>query len=197
MKKIPTLWKRIFGSNHDFVLTKEVTDGMERILQGEGVATIKLDGSACAIFDGELYKRYDAKRGKPIPDGAIPCQEEPDKITGHFPCWVKCDKNNPADKWFFQAYYDSESFTGESFVDNATYEAIGKHFQGNPYGFDGDYMVRHGQEVVEVERTFEGIKKWLMEHPSEEGLVFWLDGEPVCKIRQKDYGLKWIGSKKN
>lgn len=194
MKKIPTLYKRNFLSNHDFVLTQEVAEGMERILQGEGVATVKLDGAACAIIDGDLYKRYDAKKGKPIPEGAIPCQEEADAVTGHFPCWVKCDKDNPADKWFFNAYNNAKQLANNPLVD-ATYEAIGKHFQGNPYAFGDDYLIRHGQEVVEVERTFEGIKNWLIANPAEEGLVFWLDGEPVCKIRQKDYHLKWIGSK--
>lgn len=31
---------------------------------------------------------------------------------------------------------------------------------------------------------------WLNEHPIE-GLVFWLDGEPVCKIKRTDFGLEW------
>jgi hypothetical protein len=41
-----------------------------------------------------------------------------------------------------------------------------------------------------AERTFEGIRKWLQEH-EEEGIVFWLDGEPRCKIKRTDFGLEW------
>lgn len=58
------------------------------------MATEKLDGSCCAIINGEFYKRYDAKRGKTPPEEAIPCCE-PDAITSHWPHWVKV---NPEDK---------------------------------------------------------------------------------------------------
>lgn len=67
---------------------------------------------------------------------------------------------------------------------------MGVHFQGNPEGFDCDILIRHGQEIVEVERSFEGIRKWLDEH-YVEGLVFWKDGEPKCKIKRSDFGLDW------
>jgi len=99
MKKIPTLFTREFKKHKVVNITPEVTPGLEWVLEGEGIATVKADGSCCAIFNDELYKRYDAK-GKSIPDGAIKCQEEPDPVTGHFPCFVKCDRDNPSDKWF-------------------------------------------------------------------------------------------------
>lgn len=41
-----------------------------------------------------------------------------------------------------------------------------------------------------VERTFEGIKKYLSEHEIE-GLVFWKDGSPQCKIKRSDFGFEW------
>lgn len=45
MKKIPTLFERRF-ENHRLVETlPTVTPGMEWVLEGEGDATIKLDGS--------------------------------------------------------------------------------------------------------------------------------------------------------
>ena len=53
-----------------------------------------------------------------------------------------------------------------------------------------DILVEHGKAVVEVERDFESICNWLNEH-AVEGLVFWLDGEPVCKIKRKDFGWEW------
>ena len=190
MKKIPTLFERVY-ENHKIVgILPNVTDGMQWVLNGEGVATIKFDGSCCAIINGEFYKRYDAKKGKKPPVGAIPCCE-PDEITGHHPHWVKVDKNNPSDKWFEEAYYITSMWINQGLeLEDGTYEAVGKHFQGNPYGYENDRLVKHGKEVIEVERTFEGIKKYL-EDNYIEGLVFWKDGEPKCKIKRSDFGFEW------
>ena len=73
MKKIPTLFERVFENHKKVGIKPNVTEGMEWVLSGEGVATVKVDGSCCAIINGEFYKRYDAKKGKKAPVGAIPC----------------------------------------------------------------------------------------------------------------------------
>jgi len=190
MKKIPTLFKRTFEGHKVVDISNEVTEGMEWVLNGEGLATIKIDGSCCAIIDGVFYKRYDAKHGKKPPEGAIPCCE-PDEITGHHPHWLKIDENNPADRWFIEARNNSE----ERLYDG-TYEAIGLHFQSNPYKLNRDILVKHGEYVVEIDRSFEGIKQFLSVN-NIEGLVFWLEGEPRCKIKRKDFGFKWPDNKEN
>ena len=189
MKKIPTLFKREFDGHRIVKVLPEVTEGMEWVLEGKGTATVKIDGSCCAIINGTFYKRYDAKKGKPIPDGAIKCQEEADPITGHLPCWVRVDFNNPSDRWFAQAYENTPSH------EDGTYEAIGVHFQGNPYGLSTDILEPHGVKIIEVERTFDGIKSYL-ENNLIEGIVFWKDGVPQCKIKRSDFGLAW-GKEKN
>ena len=189
MKKIPTLFERDFLEDHTARAKPIVTKGMEWVLAGEGIATIKLDGACCAIINGEFYKRYDAKHGKPVPDGAIKCQEEADPITGHLPCWVKCDRNNPADKWFWAAYDCASKYL---LLTDGTYEAVGIHFQGNPYSLDYDHLIKHGLQPVIVPRNFYGIKDWLANH-NEEGLVFWKDGKPRCKIKRTDFGFEWNG----
>lgn len=183
MKKIPTLFEREYANHKIIGIKPIVTKGMEWVLKGEGVATIKIDGSCCAIIDGEFYKRYDAKKGKKAPNGAIPCCEA-DPITGHHPHWVKVDKTNSADKWFCRAYENTPELA------NGTYEAIGVHFQGNPYGLCDDILEPHGVKKVEIERTFEGIRKYLEENYIE-GIVFWKDGEPQCKIKRSDFGFTW------
>lgn len=183
MKKIPTLFEREFANHRVVSISSEVTPGMEWVLDGKGIATEKIDGSCTAIIGGVFYKRYDAKKGKKPPAGAIPCCD-PDPITGHHPHWVKVDRNNPADKWFVRAYDNTPCIT------DGTYEAIGIHFQGNPYGLTDDILEPHGVKAVAVERTFEGIKKYLAENYIE-GIVFWLDGEPRCKIKRSDFGFPW------
>ena len=199
MKKIPTLFERKFENHSVIEVLPNVTKGMEWVLNGEGEATIKIDGSCCAIINNEFYKRYDAKRGKPIPKGAIKCQEEPDQITGHLPCWVKCDRFISADKWFWAAY-DNFVNTLEAYPNDnidGTYEAIGKHFQGNPYNMEYDILVKHGQDIVDVPRSFEGIRDWLQSH-KVEGIVFWKNNQPRCKIKRSDFGFEWNkGGKSN
>ena len=189
MKKIPTLFERVYENHKVVDIKPNVTTGMEWVLEGQGVATVKIDGSCCASINGEFYKRYDAKKGKKVPEGAIPCCE-PDVITGHHPHWLKVNENFAGDKWFVEAYKNS------SVEQDGTYEAIGKHFQGNPYNLDNDILVPHGKDVIEVVRTFDGIKKYLEENYIE-GIVFWLDGEPKCKIKRSDFGFDWNRSKNN
>ena len=184
MKKIPTLFERVFEGHQKVGVLPNITKGMEWVLEGDGEATFKFDGSCCAIINGEFYKRYDAKHGKKAPEGAIPCCD-PDPITGHHPHWVKVDEDNPADKWFVVA---KNNFLDD--LTDGTYEAIGPHFQGNPYNLKSDLLVRHGLVVLNVERSFEGIKKYLEENEIE-GIVFWKDGEPQCKIKRSDFGFKW------
>lgn len=190
MKKIPTLFEREFKDHNVIKILPKVHPGMEWVLKGEGVATVKYDGSCCAIIDGEYYKRYDCKKGKIPPDGFIPCCE-PDSITGHWPGWVKVDEKNPADKWFVTVYEMTVMLENYGMkLSDGTYEAVGRCFQNNPYNFTSNKLIKHGKEIVEVERTFEGIKKYLSEHEIE-GLVFWKDGSPQCKIKRSDFGFEW------
>lgn len=194
MKKIPTLFERRFGDHKVIDINSNVTPGCEFVLEDKGVATVKYDGACCAIIDGKFYKRYDAKGRKKVPAGSIPCCD-PDPVTGHWPHWAPVDKDNPSDKWFVEAYNNYCSEVDEEEIVEGTYEAIGPHFQGNPYGLKCDVLVLHGTKPAFVERTFEGIAKWMHEH-EEEGIVFWLADEPRCKIKRTDFGLEWPISRK-
>lgn len=198
MKKIPTLFNRIFEGHKIVDITDEITPGCYEAFK-EGIATVKIDGSCCAVIDGVFYKRYDAKNGKKPPEGAIPCCD-PDPVTGHWPHWVRVDENDPNDRWFVEAYnntidegyniIDDIANEGQFVLKNSTYEAIGPHFNGNPHGLSKDTLEIHGNGYIRVERTFEGVKEYLTKHKIE-GVVFWLNGEPVCKIKRTDFGLKW------
>lgn len=192
MKKIPVLFKRVFENHKVLDILPEVTDGLECVLEGKCVATVKIDGSCCAIINGELYKRYDAKKGKKAPVGAIPCCEA-DPVTGHHPHWVKCNRNNPSDKWFFKAFENMLLSIDAEIAEDGTYEAVGKHFQTNPYHLPDDILIKHGKTIIsedDLVTTFEGIRDYLHTHYIE-GIVFWKDGEPLCKIRRKDFGFHW------
>lgn len=186
MEKIPTLFHREYENHKVVGITEQTTPGMEWVLADEGVATIKIDGSCCAIIGGKFYKRYDAKKGRKPPAEAIPCCD-PDEVTGHWPHWVPVSEDDAGDKWLLRAY---ENSGGEKLKDG-TYEAIGPHFQNNPYGLDTDLLEKHGNRVLEqVPRNFEGLKNYLRFH-NVEGIVFWKDGKPQCKIKRTDFGFPW------
>lgn len=195
MKKIPTLFERIYDSNGKIIgITDTVKSGFEWVLSGDGVATVKMDGSCCAIINGVFYKRYDAKKGKIPPAGALPCTPDPDPITGHWPHWVKVDVADNSNKWFIRAYgntFHRPPCGITALGDDGTYEAVGEHFNGNPYHMEADVLIPHGREIInEFPRTFEGIKEYLKHHYIE-GVVFWKDGEAQCKIKRSDFGYKW------
>ena len=144
MKKIPTLFEREFDDKHNFTLLNKVREGFEWVLKGEGIPTVKVDGQCTAIINGVFYKRYDNKKGKKLPDGAIKCCE-PDAITGHSPYWIPVSDSDE-DKWLRKAYDN----TNRSFIlEDGTYEAIGLHFQGNPYELNDDYLLKHGSFIIE------------------------------------------------
>lgn len=213
MKKIPTLFKRIYERHRIVGITDEITPGCKEAFL-YGIPTIKFDGSCCAIIDGEFYKRYDAKKGKRPPEGAIPCCD-PNPVTGHHPHWVKVNPDEPSDKWFVKAL-ENYNHTWDPLVrDNipprfpspardGTYEACGLHFNGNPYNLEYDILVPHGADkivgltetIFPLTRTFESVKAFLQDSKLE-GIVFWHDGEPVCKIKRTDFGFDWPIKTKN
>lgn len=181
MQKITTLFKK--NPENLGRVINEVNPGNEWVFNGEGKATRKFDGTAAAIINGELYKRYDVKKGKTVPIGAMPCQD-PDEITGHWPHWVKCDRNKPEDKYFFEAFDQSNLWT------NSTYELCGEKVQGNPEKLKGHNLIRHGSFIcVGLDRTWEGIKEYL-EANDFEGIVFHHPDGRMCKIRKSDFGIK-------
>lgn len=181
MKKIKSLFKRDYLGSR--LVYDEVVEGAEWVANREGVATRKFDGSCCAIINGELYKRYDAKKGKSVPVGAIPCQDY-DPITGHQPCWLKCDESKPEDKYFIEGFNNLENKI------NGTYELCGEKVQGNPEKIIGHQLIKHGSEILEnVPRDFEGIKEYLKDKDIE-GIVWHRGNGEMVKIKKKDFGLQ-------
>jgi hypothetical protein len=189
MKKIPALFKCIYEHGKKPIITKEVTAGCEWVTAGEGKAYFKFDGTACLVKDGKLFARYDAKKGKIPPQGAIPCQE-PDLVTGHWPHWVQVTSENPAYKYHWAAF---KTYNEIMKIEDGTYELCGPHFQANPHNLDHDSFFPHiGQSlIVNVpDRSFESIKK-ILEALNFEGLVFHHPDGRMAKIRRDHFGLDW------
>lgn len=181
MKKIPCLFQRDFADKRNPILLRDVTPGCEWVLAGEGIATRKWDGTAVAIIGGKLHARYDAKRGKPLPPGAIPCGD-PDPITGHNPCWVLAD--GPEHKWIREAH-------GGNVYEDGTYEAIGPKINGNHDMVASHSLQKHGHVICsKAPRDWDGLRAYL-ESENIEGIVFHHPDGRMCKIRRDDYGMSW------
>lgn len=187
MKKMKTLFKRQFENHQIVKCLNEVEPECRWVLNGEGFATEKIDGACCMIQDGKIYRRYDLKKGRKLPKGAIPCQEKPDDITGHFPHWLLCTAEDLNSKYFLEAFERQKNQK----LENGTYELIGKHFNANPYGLETDILEKHGKRVLkDVPRDYEGIKQYLKEHYIE-GIVFYRENGQMCKIKRSDFNFSW------
>lgn len=185
MKKMKTLFERQFENHKITKCLNKVQEGCEWVINGEGYATEKIDGTCCLIQDNILYKRFDYKTGRKLPKGAIPCQEKADEITGHFPHWVKVDEKNPSDKYHIQAFKEKDNW------ENGTYELIGKHIQGNPYNLENDVLEKHGLRILEnVPRDYQGLKEYLEKHYIE-GIVFYRSNGEMVKLKRSDFGFNW------
>lgn len=184
MKKISTLFKK--DPNNLGRVINEINVENQWVFDGEAIATRKFDGSAIAIINGELYKRYDVKKGRQAPVDGIPCQEA-DPISGHHPHWLKCDRNKAEDKYFFEGFDALEN------KEDATYELCGEKVQSNPEKIIGHKLIKHGSELLQLPSLdFEDLKAYLSDPSNNiEGIVFHhkSDGR-MCKLRKSDFGIR-------
>lgn len=188
MIKMPCLYMREFEKGKPPVLTENVTPGCEWIIAGEGTASIKRDGTACMFHEGKLWKRYDAKRGKQPPMGAIQCSA-PDPETGHWPHWIPITEQ---DKYHQAAFV----WDKDSLEEGATYELCGPMVNRNPEKLERHRLIKHGAETVMVPpgRALGRLFQWLsvyLECNFVEGLVFAHPDGRFAKIRRKDFGFAW------
>jgi hypothetical protein len=182
MKKIVSLFQRNYEGNRQ--VRDEVVPGAEWVLNGEGIATRKWDGTCTKVEVGKLYKRYDAKGGKQAPYGFVPTQD-PDPITGHWPGWIEVG-NGSEDKWFREAVGGNPDKVD---LPNGTYELVGPKIQGNPEGLEAHKLIPHDKEVLNAPRTFDALRAWFADKDIE-GVVWHRDNGDMVKIKKKDFGLK-------
>lgn len=192
MKKIISLFQRNYDG--DRLVRDEVVPGAEWVVAGEGVATVKYDGTCCMVRNGKLYKRYDAKAGRTPPPGFEPAEDEPNEHTGHWPGWLPVGDGNE-DRWHRQAFGIGEYGPGDyqhgMTFDDGTYELIGPKVQGNPYHRGHHVLVPHGSEVIaNCPRDYAGIRAFLAA-AKIEGIVWHHADGRMCKVKSRDFGIKW------
>lgn len=133
MRKIPTLFKR--DPEDMSRVTDEVHPDCQWVLDGEGIATRKYDGT-CVMRDedGNWWARREVKPGKRPPPNFR--AEETDPNTGKTVGW------EPSGQSPF-AKFIGEVLATEDGHPAGTYELCGPKINGNPEGYESHVLVRH------------------------------------------------------
>lgn len=177
MRKIPTLFKRD-PENMKRVL-REVTPECKWVLDGEGKATRKFDGTCVLVRDGAIYKRREVKPGKTPPADFE--QVDHDEVTGKTVGWVPVG-DGPEDR------IHRETFAGvASFIADGTYELIGPKINGNPERMDSHMFIPHGGiPLPDVPHDFDGLRDWLLAC-DYEGIVWHHPDGRMAKLKKRDF----------
>lgn len=184
MKKIKTLFKRDFQGNRQ--VYDEVNPGCEWVINGDGVATRKYDGTCCLVRDGKLYKRYEVKGDRVAPPDFELVDSDPE--TGKSYGWVQVGWGSE-DKWY------REAITGgnpdKTSLADGTYELLGPKVQSNPEHAESHYLKPHAkaEQYTNVPTDFDDLKQWLVDKDIE-GIVWHHPDGRMVKIKKKDFGLK-------
>lgn len=180
MDKIPTLFVRDVA-RPQFV-TETITPGCEWVLAGQGITTIKKDGTnvRATVSDGKLTLMEKRRN---------PSREE--KAAGAEPGYVQIEPSDPSNKHILAAF-EATDFTG--WPDGAhPCEALGPKIQG---GIESKvptlYAFTIDPERLSASRptTFEGIR-FLLSGLNVEGLVWHHPDGRMAKIKRRDFGFKW------
>lgn len=178
MRKIPTLFQRTDDRRH---VKNEVTPGCEWVLEGEGTATRKYDGTCVGLIDQDWYMRREVKPGKTPPPGFIELGH--DEITGKTIGW------EPAAQSASGFWPILEKLIGENrYGLNGTFELIGEKINGNPERIEGHDLIDHWYADVldDAPRDFDGLASWLRAHPYE-GIVWHHPDGRMCKLKRRDF----------
>lgn len=185
MQKINTLYLR--DKENPKWLTREVDPSCQWVLDGEGVATEKFDGSACLIHEGQTYRRHRVKPGKMKPEGWSHWNFEEPEASGHG--WAVVLERVTADQYHIEAM-DLAYHNGNRMLDG-TYELVGPKLQDNPYNLKRHLLWRHGSTVLSMlDTSHEGLGEYL-EGVWMEGIVWHHPDGRMAKIKRRDFGLPW------
>lgn len=185
MQKIPTLFER----DGRFRVIDRVHPGCEWVLDGEGVATEKLDGTNVRLtVKSERLVRLEKRRN---PNKA----QKQQGITDGW--YVDIDDRAPEDRWIL----DAAGNTSTSAWPNGEHpcEALGPRIQGNPLGLDGHLCVPFDLAAPIYEdapRNYDDLHEYLATLESRfspghlaEGIVFHHSDGRRAKIKRKDFPL--------
>lgn len=199
MRKIPTLFVR--DPDDMRYVTREVHPDCKWVIDGEGEATWKYDGTCVALLytDGQQahtepplsgpsvetvelrwLARREVKPGKAPPPNFIPVEH--DEVTGKTVGWEPVEQSSFAK---FHAEAVREAQNGVWPV--GTYELIGPKINGNPEGADVHSLWLHAAaDAVDAPRDFDGLAEFLAAFVGE-GIVWHHPDGRMAKLKRRDF----------
>ncbi len=172
MKKIPTLYLR--DEDDPSILTHTVHPDCQWVLDGEGRATVKMDGMAVLIEDGVAYKRREVKEGEAPPEGWLHWDLRTREGFGHG--WMPIDELDPVDSHIrFATFRPYERRDG-------TYEVVGPKIQGNPHQCLIPSLFEHGTGPRFKAPTGRYALRYFLKHWPWEGIVWHHPDGRMAKI---------------
>jgi len=178
MRKIPTLFKR--DPDNMARVLPEVHPDCQWVIDGQGIATRKFDGT-CVMFDGERWwARREVKPGKTAPAGFVAIST--DEATGKTVGWEPIEQS----AYFKYVLYARDNHRGDSYLPG-TYELCGRKVNGNPEGFDRHILIRHDDaERFSAPRDFDELAQWMAD-TEFEGIVWHHPDGRMAKLKRKDF----------
>lgn len=188
MRKIPTLFKR---DPEDMKrVLPEVHPDCQWVLDGEGVATRKYDGTCVMLDDGgNWWARREVRPGRRVPEGYVPV--ETDEATGKTVGWEPIYQSG----WvkFWDEAWDQQRQTGEQ-VHTGTYELVGPKVNGNPEHFPEHRLIRHATaevfaEVASTALDFDTCRRVVLDLGQHgiEGIVWHHPDGRMAKLKVRDF----------
>ena len=191
MRKIPTLFKR--DPDDMKRVLPEVHPDCQWVLDGEGVATRKYDGTCVMLDDsGQWWARREVKPGKTPPPNYRP--EQHDEATGKAVGWEPIEQS-PFVKAFRRALLEGEvdEDTGDGVPREfapGTYELCGPKVQGNPERYPAHRLVRHADAerypALNMPLGIDELRTALRSIPWE-GIVWHHPDGRMAKLKARDF----------
>ncbi|EDY43944.1 DUF5565 family protein [Streptomyces sp. SPB074] len=184
MRKIPTLFVRDPEDRRSVL--PEVTPGCEWALAVEGTATRKWDGTCTMLdTDGTWWARREVKPGKTPPEHFVAVER--DEVTGKAVGW------EPVEQSPF-ARFHAEALANGPVSTPGTYELLGPKINANPERLGAHILIAHGwaplserRELAATPRGFDGLRAWLLAHPTWEGIVWHHPDGRRAKLKRRDF----------
>lgn len=179
MKKIPTLFLR---DPEDMKrVTSEVHPACQWVLDGEGEATRKYDGT-CVMLDpaSGWWARREVKPGKTEPAGFVAVEYDP--ATSKTVGW------EPIEQSAFRKFHaEALENTRAGGWPAGTYELVGPRVNGNPERVHRHRLVCHETaQRLDAPRDFEGLRDWLATFEGE-GIVWHHPDGRMAKLKRRDF----------
>ena len=182
MQKIPTVFRRNLTNRKH--VTHDVNPECQWVLDGEGVATRKYDGT-CVFLDvvGIWWARREVKPDKTIPPNFV--EVVFDEVTGKRQGWVPIEESG----WY--RFFKEAVGSGSHGMSSGTYELCGPRINGNPEGYSRHRLTRHEwAQAIELPETLSyydcAVAVLELEVKGREGIVWHHPDGRMAKLKGVD-----------